>query len=783
MSQWLLRALGVSDELAQKSQSLQWLWHRPGWLAAGLVLLPAAVWFVVARHRAALSHVPAAQRHLLSAARSGVLLLLVLVLGAPYVRLEEALTRRPALAILVDDSASMDVPARQGGAAIAAAAGLSPTDDAEVRQRLASMSRRQLLEAVLAAQRTSVFDPLAERFATRVYRVGRIVRHGSLDADDAVEQSQRHETALGEALETALRDAAGGAWAGVVIFSDGRGTTSPEALQAAQRDALPPIFTVPVGSDQPVIDLAVRDVLAPQRVIRGDQASVTVVVAGTGLAGRGVRVSLHEGQRVAAEQEVELQDGQRQRVTLRYTPARDDARVEVPLLVSVQEQAEETVTQNNHRRVWLELTDEKLDLLYLEGAPRWDFRFLDHALRRDTGVNSTIVMEAQLAGAREELSGAALLPQTVEGWARYDVALLGDVSPALLPGRFQEQLLRAVEEEGLGLVVQAGTVSMPMAFADGPLAKLMPMERWRTVQAAGFAPLRMSLTAVGGGSAVFELFGDAERSRRLWAQMPSFFWATTGRLRPGATALAELEDRGARHPLVIEQHLGRGRVVFVGTDSTFLWRRNIGDELFYRFWGQTLRHAARQGQARDATDRLEISPRRIETGQEAVVELFALDRRKQPLDAAQQTVRIVPQDAAGVDGAQRGSEARLTLHRGATAGGFRGSWRATEAGEYRVVFDTESGRQVSGTLSVATPGREWSDPSVDRDTLGTLADLSGGALLELDQLATLPTLLRGEPTQDRQVRDEDVWDTWLTLVLLVGLYCTDVAVRRVIGVL
>jgi hypothetical protein len=32
----------------------------------------------------------------------------------------------------------------------------------------------------------------------------------------------------------------------------------------------------------------------------------------------------------------------------------------------------------------------------------------------------------------------------------------------------------------------------------------------------------------------------------------------------------------------------------VGTDSTWLWRRNVGDRFFYRFWGQAVRFVARR---------------------------------------------------------------------------------------------------------------------------------------------------------------------------------------------
>ena len=45
------------------------------------------------------------------------------------------------------------------------------------------------------------------------------------------------------------------------------------------------------------------------------------------------------------------------------------------------------------------IRQERSRLLYLEGWPRWDMRFLDHALRRDQGLQTTLIIEAQLVAA------------------------------------------------------------------------------------------------------------------------------------------------------------------------------------------------------------------------------------------------------------------------------------------------------------------------------------------------------------------------------------------------
>ena len=81
----------------------------------------------------------------------------------------------------------------------------------------------------------------------------------------------------------------------------------------------------------------------------------------------------------------------------------------------------------------------------------------------------------------------------------------------------------------------------------------------------------------------------------------------------------------------IAQHFaGRGRVMFVGTDSTFLWRQNVGDRFFYKFWGQAVRTLARRDEARNKSSWIEVRPARVQPDEPADIELMAVGRRRHP---------------------------------------------------------------------------------------------------------------------------------------------------------
>jgi len=243
----------------------------------------------------------------------------------------------------------------------------------------------------------------------------------------------------------------------------------------------------------------------------------------------------------------------------------------------------------------------------------------------------------------------------VEEWAAYDLIVLGDVPAAILDGTRQKALVEAVSRRGVGLVLQPGGEHLPREYADAPLEELFPVtidhaagDGSATVEAAAFKPLRMQVTARGAMHPAFALSGDAGRNRSKWSEMPPFFRAAaaTGP-KPSATVLAEVDAPASRSAIVLmaEAPVGNGRVVWIGTDETFRWRRNVGDSMFWRFWGQALRSAARRDDRPSDANWLVLTPGRCEPDSPVLVELNLVDESKQPVEAALQKVALTPPEA------------------------------------------------------------------------------------------------------------------------------------------
>jgi hypothetical protein len=226
-------------------------------------------------------------------------------------------------------------------------------------------------------------------------------------------------------------------------------------------------------------------------------------------------------------------------------------------------------------------------------------------------------------------------------------------------------------------------------------------------------------------------------------------------------------------PIIAERYAGKGRVFLIGTDSTYRWKKNIGDQLFYPFWGRTIRQLAQSRHRQNNPSWIEAYPRRAELGEAIDIELYAIDKM-QPLTADEVQV--------SVQSAGKSDSEMITLKRHGEPGWFRGVWQPSRLGDFRLQYTEPSGKKASAEVRVAASSREYLRPSVDWQNFGQLAEASdGGALLQLHEFARLQKLVQGQPTEVVRDYEAQLWDNWLVLMILAGLYCLDIVVRRLLS--
>lgn len=791
MIDWLLRAIGVQEDVRSHLEHAQLVFQWPLVFWLGLVALVPLGIYIYLHQRSTLATAPRPLRVALSATRIVILFILILVLAGPYLKLDETIERRPVLALIHDHTHSMALPAGPFSddaqlAALAAAAGYHVEGgvDPETRKLLNQTSRAQLVHDVLQARGAAFWKGLAEKYDVRHYTLGETLARLAVRPGEALPepQPQAPATRLGDALAQLLDEAAGRPMAGVVLFTDGQNTAgrAPQDVARALTQGGTPVICIPPGSEQPLRDLAVVDLFAPDLVSQGDMVQVSVTLELRGYDQQAVKVRLREegAQQPLAEKDLTIRGTEQAHVDLAFRAESAGAHT---LSVEVQPNAElpEDLKENNSDSVLVRVSDEKLKVLYLEGLPRWDFRFLKNAMRRDFGLSGRtaeqpdMVLEAEYR--RLDPAARPPLPSTLDELAEYHLIVIGDVSPALLDASLLALVDQAVRERGVGLIVQAGPRAMPHAF-DAPLLDLLPVRirpRAAGIAAPAHKPFKLKVSPEGAIHECLRLYDDPQRSENIWAQMPPSYWcAAAERPSAGATVLAHnasIETRFGKLPLVAWHFAGQGRVLFIGTDSTWLWRQNVADRYFYRFWGQALRFVARKEELVRKRSYVEVRPARASPGEEAEVELFAFTPEGVARQERKLSVSIWREGAA--------PQALELASDPSTPGRYTGRFVPDGVGSYRVQFDPGGGQaSVEARLHVAAATGELRQPDINLAVLESL-----GQVVRLTELDRLASLLRGEAERTELHREASLWDNWLVLLVLIVVYSVDVGLRRLSG--
>ena len=166
----------------------------------------------------------------------------------------------------------------------------------------------------------------------------------------------------------------------------------------------------------------------------------------------------------------------------------------------------------------------------------------------------------------------------------------------------------------------------------------------------------------------------------------------------------------------------------------------------------------------------------------------AAERREDPLPGPAPSISTMPRPlrrtprSVSIERSGSGVAATtLLLTPAGRPGFFTGSFTPDQPGRTIVRHTAAGAPTLAAECLVAEPSRERVSPAVDREALSALADVSGGAVVEIGDFSTIPYRLESSTVESKLALEDEVWDTWPVLVLLVGIYCADIAIRRFSG--
>jgi uncharacterized membrane protein len=760
-----------------------------GFIVPACIVVAAATWWLYRRSPIALSR---GQRYTLTALRVVFMALLFLIIARPVLALTVEGTVRRLLLVLVDTSSSMQIkdlrtdPQDQKRAAIAGGT---------ARDTSSQLARIDLVKAALKNTELDLLPKLQRAFDLQAFTFARSVMSiGETNLASSPESAANptdlawiehlaatnSATALGDALRELVRRKRGQALAGVVVISDGAnniGIAPAEAGATLKAEGVP-AYVYGVGVRSPR-DIVVANLLAANVSFVEDDVHVSVRLQSQGLKGQEATVVLKFDGETVASRSISLAEGEAI-VPLTFRPRNPGT---YDLEAVVEPRADEAIADNNSRAQRLRVIDSKIKVLLVEQSPRWEFRYLQAMLLRDRRVElKCFLVEADASVTRA--ADSPYLPQfpaTKDELFKYDVILFGDLDPKLLSLNQLDMLGQWVSDFGGGLIVLAGPRATPHAYRQTVLERLLPIElealTLSTPEIGSPKPSRLELTASGRSHPMLRLSEDEGENLQLWKELPPIYWmARAARAKPAAEVLLADTDpsRETRHgkmPVVAVQQYGLGQVLYVGTDNTWRWRKNVGDLHYTAFWGQIIQRLALQrllgGSKRTqlATDR-----NNYVVGDRVPIYARLYGVGFEPMEAPSVTGTYAPKTGTspGTDVTLRPVPEQPGL--------FRGEFTVPAAGHYQ--FFLESDPETTLDFSVVEPQFELGDSAMNEPVLRDLAAQTGGVFFREEDLHTMPEKIRQRSQTIRSSVDLELWSSPACFLILLAVVTTEWLLRK-----
>jgi uncharacterized membrane protein len=725
------------------------------------VLAVGAILLTVITYRGLAGRGRVRDRVVLSALRIATLALMLFCLFRPILVVKAAVPQQNFLAVLIDDSRSMQI-----------------TD-------WGTSSRGSFVKQTFAKDAPLV-KALSERFVLRPFHFSSSAARLASTDDLTFTGAQ---TKLGAALDGARQELAGLPLAGMVLVSDGADTTDASLTDGllGLKAASVPVFTVGVGRDRLTRDVQIDRVSTPRTALQGTSLVIDAVVTQTGYAGETVSLDVENEGRIVGSQEVKLpMDGEPAAVRVRFTAADPGPRV---FTFRIAPRPGELVTQNNARDALIDVADRKEKIRYYEGEPRPEMKFLNRAVADDKNLEVVTLQRTadnkyMRVGVENADELAAGFPKTREELFAYRGLILGSIEAGAFTGDQLRMISEFVERRGGGLLMLGG----PRSFAEGgyagtPVADALPVtldRPARTLDVLPVARLHVKPTRAGEAHGVTQIAATEAASTARWADMPVLTSVNAIReVKPGATVLLNGTDERRRDQVVLaSQRYGRGKTLAFPVQDSWHWqmdvKMSVEDQTHENYWRQLLRWLV---DSVPNTVEVHTTTERVEPGEPVTLVADVVD----PAYVEVNDARVV----AKVSG-PKGNPIEVPMQwTGERNGEYRATVQTADQGLYVAhVEATRAGKSLgTGATEVrATPSdAEYFDATMHAPRLKRIAEETGGRFYTPETIAGMPEDLRYTGRGVTTVEERELWHMPIVLFVLLGLISAEWAYRRAVG--
>ncbi|NNE38334.1 MAG: hypothetical protein HKN08_08520, partial [Gammaproteobacteria bacterium] len=542
-------------------------------------------------------------------------------------------------------------------------------------------------------------------------------------------------TLLGDSVRQVLSMSRSTPLGAIVLVSDGAdnaGTLTQDQLAEIAGFNVP-VHTIGIGREAIAEDLELQAVSLPGQALPGTILAARVAVRHDkpGLA----RLKVYDNDNIIMSHDLELEEENTVTTAWIDIPVSDTGYRH--LKFSLDPWEGEQVTLNNQQSRVVNVKEEKYRVLYIEGEPRWEYKFMRRAMDKDPSIE--LVSLLRVSQNKYYRQGITSADELEEGFPtnraelfKYNALIIGSIEAASFTPDQQQMIHDFVSERGGSLLMIAGLNGLGNGgWENSQLNEVLPARLDQQDNHFVRDKVKVALTSVGLHSSMLKFDQDINENRTQWQELPEIAdYQLIGNLKPAAAALLTFDVAGETHPLLVNQPYGRGFSYILATGGTWRWQMSLPleDQRHETFWRQLLREMVI-----DTPGRFFMSSQ--VTGDRIRIKSEIRDEEYKPERELKLTAIVTPESGEVMTVELNPSTDIPDL--------MTGEFRADTSGLYNIETITRRDDEPVDSARMAIfhdAGKaEYFSLRTNRNLLQQLADATGGRYWDKDQMDELPS--------------------------------------------
>lgn len=364
-----------------------------------------------------------------------------------------------------------------------------------------------------------------------------------------------------------------------------------------------PLLSFPLGDLKAYKDILIKAIKAPNLAFLGREVEIDVTIKSYGYRGISLPVILKEGNRIIAAKDIRINENPTEiTLSLSFTPEKVGQHF---LSLSIPAQFGERITSNNHVDLSIKVVRDKIRILMVSGSPSPNYRFMRMALKNDPSIDllSFVILRTPSNILNVPIQEQSLIPFPVDTLFskelhHFDLLIFDNLPSHLYISPKYYEKVREFIKEGGGFAMIGGPHLLDGGrYVATPLGEILPIKVTGKEKYRRGSPLSVRLSRVGMTHPITQLSMDGGENENLWEEMPTLDGVNLLEPKTFKNVLLESAD-GASWPILFVDSYGKGRVLLLGTDSSWKWymgmvSRGKSHWAYLRFIERTVRWLTR----------------------------------------------------------------------------------------------------------------------------------------------------------------------------------------------